>query len=83
MTLPHLLTKALKVRYREENSRFVFPLGEWLLEGVADGRTLIVTLRTTDGFEVLFAAPLERCRSLAADLCCEAADVAAATPRAH
>ena len=69
MTLPHLLTKALKARSGEEGSRFVFPLGEWLLEGVADGSMLIVTLKTTDGFEVSFAAPLDRCRSLASDLC--------------
>jgi hypothetical protein len=80
MTLPHLLTKALKARYGEEGSRFVFPLGEWVVEGVGDGRTIVVTLKTTDGFEVSFAAPLERCRSLAADLCREAADVAAAAP---
>ena len=80
MTLPHLLTKALKARSGEEGSRFVFPLGEWLLEGVADGSTLIVTLKTTDGFEVSFAAPLDRCRSLASDLRREAADVAAAAP---
>jgi hypothetical protein len=80
MTLPHLLTKALKARYGEEGSRFVFPLGEWVLEGVADGRTVIVTLRTTDGFEVSFAAPLDRCCSLASDLRREAAEVAAAAP---
>ncbi len=80
MTLPHLLTKALKARFGNEGSRFVFPLGEWLLEGVADGRTVIVTLRTTDGFEVSFAAPLEHCRSLASDLEREAAEVAAAAP---
>ncbi len=83
MTLPHLLTKALKARTGEEGSRFVFPLGEWVLEGVADGRMLIVTLKTTDGFEVSFAAPLERCRSLASDLRRQAADVATAGPRAH
>ncbi len=77
MTLPRLLTKALKARYGEEESRFVFPLGEWVLEGVADGRTVIVTLKTTDGFEVSFAAALDHCRSLASDLCREAADVAA------
>ena len=80
MTLPHLLTKALKARYGNEGSRFVFPLGEWVLEGVADGRTVIVTLRTTDGFEVSFAASLEHCRSLAAGLRREAAEVAAAAP---
>jgi hypothetical protein len=80
MTLPHLLTKALKARFGEEGSRFVFPLGDWVLEGVADGRTVIVTLRTADGFEVSFAAPLDHCRSLASDLKREAAEVAAAAP---
>jgi hypothetical protein len=80
MTLPHLLTKALKARFGDEGSRFVYPLGEWLLEGVADGRTVIVTLRTTDGFEISFAAPLDHCRALAADLEREAAEVAAAAP---
>jgi hypothetical protein len=80
MTLPHLLTKALKARFGNEGSRFVYPLGEWVVEGVADGRTVIVTLRTTDGFEVSFAAPLDHCRSLAADLEREAAEVAAAAP---
>ena len=80
MTLPHLLTKALRARFGNEGSRFVYPLGEWLLEGVADGRTVIVTLRTTDGFEVSFAAPLDHCRSLASDLEREAAEVAAAAP---
>jgi hypothetical protein len=80
MTLPHLLTKALKARFGNEGSRFVYPLGEWLLEGVADGRTVIVTLRTTDGFEVSFAVPLDHCRSLATDLEREAAEVAAAAP---
>jgi hypothetical protein len=80
MTLPQLLTKALRARHGEEGSRFVFPLGDWVVEGVADGRTVIMTLRTTDGFEVSFAAPLEHCRSLASDLRGEAAEVAAAAP---
>jgi hypothetical protein len=80
MTLPHLLTKALRARFGNEGSRFVYPLGEWLLEGVAGGRSVIVTLRTTDGFEVSFAAPLDHCRSLASDLEREAAEVAAAAP---
>jgi hypothetical protein len=80
MTLPHLLTKALRARFGNEGSRFVFPLGEWVVEGVADGRTVVVTLRTTDGFEVSFAALLDHCRSLASDLKREAAEVAAAAP---
>jgi hypothetical protein len=83
MTLPHLLTKALRARHGNEGSRFVFPLGEWILEGVADGRTVIMTLKTTDGFEVSFAAPIDHCRSLASDLKREAAEVAAAAPRTN
>jgi hypothetical protein len=79
-TLPGLLTRALAARYCNESSRYVFLLSEWLLEGVADGHTLIVTLKTTDGFEVSFAAPLDRCRSLASDIKRESAVVAALAP---
>jgi hypothetical protein len=50
------------------------------VEGVADGRTVVLTLRTIDGFEVSFAALLDHCRSLASDLKREAAEVAAAAP---
>jgi hypothetical protein len=63
MTLPGLLSKALKARCGNESSRYVFPLGEWLLEGAADGRTVIVTLKTVDGFEVSFGASLGLCPS--------------------
>jgi hypothetical protein len=80
MTLPGLLTRALTARYGNDSSRYVFPLGEWLLEGAADGRTLIVTLKTTDGFEASFAAPLDMCRSLASDLRRESAFVDAVAP---
>ena len=80
MTLPGLLTRALTARYGNESSRYVFPLSEWLLEGVADGRALIVTLKTTDGFEASFAAPLDMCRSLASDLRRESAVVPAMAP---
>jgi hypothetical protein len=80
MTLPGLLTKALRARFGDNGSRYVFPLSDWLLEGVVDGRTIIVTLKTTDGFEVSFAAPLTLCRALASDLKSESAVVAAAAP---
>jgi hypothetical protein len=78
MTLPHLLGRALKALDGDEGSRFVFPLGAWQLEGVVDGHTLIITLKTTDGFEVSFAASIDRCRTLAEDLNRESAEVAAA-----
>jgi hypothetical protein len=80
MTLPGLLSKALKARCGNESSRYVFPLGEWLLENAADGRTLIVTLKTVDGFEVSFAASLDVCRTLASELKRKSAVVPAAAP---
>jgi hypothetical protein len=84
MTLPGLLSKALKARCGNESLRYVFPLGEWLLEGAADGCTLIVTRKTVDGFEVSFGASLDLCRSLASDLKRESAVVpAVATARTN
>ncbi len=82
MTLPGLLTRALAARYGK-SSRYVFPLGEWLVEGAADGRTVIVTLKTTDGFEASFAAPVDMCRSLASELKRESAVVAAVAARTN
>ena len=80
MTLPGLLSKALKARCGNESSRYVFPLGEWLLEGGADGCTVIVTLKTVDGFEVSFGASLDLWRSLASDLKRASAVVPAVAP---
>jgi hypothetical protein len=79
MTLPGLLSKALGSRCGNESLRYVFPLGEWLLEGGADGCTVIVTLKTVDGFEVSFGASADMWRSLAAELR-ESAVVPAAAP---
>jgi len=80
MTLPGLLTKAVKARDGSDSARFVFPLGDWVLERIADCRALIVTLKTTDGFEASFGVPLDTCRSLAAALRREAIKVAAVVP---
>jgi hypothetical protein len=79
MTLPGLLSKALKARCGNESLRYVFPLGEWLLEGAAGGRTLIVTLKTVDGFEVSFGASVDMWRSLASELKRESAVAPART----
>lgn len=80
MTLPGLLTKALKAGRNDASARYVYPLGDWLLEGISDCHALIVTLKTTDGFEVSFSATLDACRELAAALKCEATAVAATVP---
>jgi hypothetical protein len=64
MTLPRLLTRAVKAQTGKDNSRYVFALGQWLLEGVEDHQSLILTLTTVDGFEVSFRIPHATCRAL-------------------
>jgi hypothetical protein len=64
MTLPRLLTQAVKAQTGKDNSRYVFALGRWLLEGVEDDQSLILTLTTLDGFEVSFRIPHATCRAL-------------------
>jgi hypothetical protein len=64
MTLPHLLTRAVKKRTGSEEARYVFGLGEWSIEDTREGNCLIVTLKTADGFEVSFAIPFEACQAL-------------------
>jgi Rad3-related DNA helicase len=64
MTLPRLLTRAVRAQTGKDNSRYVFDLGQWLLEGVQDHQSLILTLTTIDGFEVSFRIPDATCRAL-------------------
>lgn len=64
MTLPRILSCALRSISGSPQSRFVFPLGEWTLE-VPEGREgLILTLATSDGFSVSFGISAQTCRSL-------------------
>jgi hypothetical protein len=74
MTLPRLLTQAVKAQTGKDNSRYVFALGRWLLEGVEDHQSLILTLTTVDGFEVSFRIPHATCRALGWTLQHEADD---------
>jgi len=64
MTLPHLLTHATKARMGSDKARYVFPLGTWSIETPEDPRCLILTLRTTDGFEVSFSVPVDAAGTL-------------------
>jgi hypothetical protein len=64
MTLPQLLTRALQRRTGKPEARYVFGLGEWLIEDTRGDDCLIVTLKTTDGFEVSFGIPFKECRAL-------------------
>ena len=64
MTLPRLLTLAVKAQSGHDNARYVFALGRWLLEGVEDRRSVILTLATVDGFEASFRIPHATGRAL-------------------
>lgn len=70
MTLPQLLTFALKARTGDDTALHVFPLEKWRLEAAAGSR-LIITIGTPGGFEVSFCMPLQQCwefaRALSAD----------------
>jgi len=59
MTLPRLLSAALQARSRDPNLRFVFPLAECNLEAAAGSSHRILSLRTSDGFEVSFSLSQE------------------------
>ena len=74
MTLPHLLSRAVRQRTGNDEARYVFDLGEWVIEGAKEHSCLIATLKTPNGFEVSFAIPLEACRSFGWTLQREASD---------
>jgi len=57
MTLPSLITKALRLRYGDDTLRYAYPLASWTVERSSDPRTGMVTLCTTDGFSVCFSMP--------------------------
>jgi len=59
MTLPRLLSAALKMQTRDAQARYVFFLGNWSLELAKDQNCRILSLRTPDGFEVAFAISFE------------------------
>src|SRR5215470_8572821 len=76
MTLPQLLTRAVRRRTGKPEARYVFGLGEWAIEDTKDKDCLIVTLKTTDGFEVSFAIPFGACQALGWNLQHEARQAA-------
>lgn len=68
MTLPRLLSTALKQKFRDDSLRYVFPLDTWQVETVQDGTQIIMTLATGGGFEVSFATRPDACRSFGSAL---------------
>lgn len=57
VTLPSLIEAALQRRLRNASFRYAYPIGSWSVEQAADPTSLIVTLRTADGFGVSFCMP--------------------------
>lgn len=68
MTLPRLLNTALQVRTGGTTSRYVFPVDQWTLELANSPESLLLKLRTPDGFEACFGLTPELCRKLGAAL---------------
>ena len=74
VTLPRLLSRAVRQRAGNDEARYVFDLGEWVIEGAKERTCLIATLKTPNRFEVSLAIPLEACRSFGWTLQREASD---------
>jgi hypothetical protein len=62
MTLPEMVRRSLQARFRDPSMRVVYPLGSWNLERSVAPGTVIVTLRTEDGFSVFGVPALELLR---------------------
>ncbi len=71
MTLPALIEKALRARFRDDSLRYTYPLGSWAFERSSDPATSIVTLRTVDGFSVCFSMPRDQQNELGEALVAE------------
>jgi hypothetical protein len=71
MTLPDLITKALRLRYGDHSLRYAYPLDSWTVERSSDPRTGMVTLCTTDGFSVCFSMQVDLQQKLAVALASE------------
>jgi hypothetical protein len=55
VTMPRMMTAALRAKYRDESLRMVYSMAAWSIEAAAGDQRLILMLRTPDGFEVSFA----------------------------
>jgi hypothetical protein len=55
MTLPGIMQQLVRLKHRDPSLRVVYPLGGWTVEQASDGESLILSLRTGDGFSVAFS----------------------------
>ncbi len=68
MTLPGMIERALKRRYRDDTLKLVYPMADWSLQVAAGSDQRILTLATPDGFKVAFALSREHVERLANSL---------------
>jgi hypothetical protein len=64
MTLPEMATRLLKVCYRDDTMRIVYPLGHMSAEASHVENITILTLTTIDGFAVSFGMTVEDLKRL-------------------
>jgi hypothetical protein len=64
MTLPEMMRRALRLQQDDPSLRLVFPVAAWEVERSTVPGTLIVTLRTPDGFHISFALTAADLRSI-------------------
>ena len=65
MTLPEMMRRALRRQHRDASLRLVDTSGSWEIETSTEPGTLIMTLRTPDGFDVSFALEAKQLRDMA------------------
>jgi len=59
MTLPHLIEMSIRARTGDASLRNVYPVGDWRVEAASDGKSLLLSLATPDGFAVSFCLPFD------------------------
>src|SRR5205814_10368143 len=67
-SLHQLLDRSMKSRTVHDQSRYVFRVSERYNESTDNQKSLIVTLKTLDGFEVSLDIPFDACRALGVSL---------------
>jgi hypothetical protein len=64
MTLPRVIQTALQARHRDESLRLVYPAARIDIEKSSDAAIAIMTLSTTDQFEVSFGVNKNQMKDL-------------------
>ena len=83
MTLPNLIEMSLRERTGDASLRNVYPVGDWRVEAASDGKALLLSLATPDGFAVSFCLLFDDAQRLGRVLTDVTSRSAPAGPRRH